>query len=124
PARLSLQRIAGRPPVAGNAIATTTRRLAAGAEPSQARWRSAGRDRLGARPLSGVFEGVGEGAAARYIPHMAKPDFQPTLIGSTVMIRPMSSDDWPELFAAGSDPEIWKVHPRANRYTEPEFKTY
>jgi len=55
---------------------------------------------------------------------MAQPDFQPTLIGPTVMIRPMSSDDWPELFAAGSDPEIWKVHPRANRYTEPEFKTY
>jgi RimJ/RimL family protein N-acetyltransferase len=55
---------------------------------------------------------------------MSQPDFQPTLIGPTVMIRPMSAADWPELFAAGSDPEIWRVHPRSNRYTEPEFKKY
>jgi RimJ/RimL family protein N-acetyltransferase len=55
---------------------------------------------------------------------MSQPDFQPTLIGPTVMIRPMSAADWPKLLAAGSDPEIWKVHPRANRYTEPEFKKY
>jgi len=29
-----------------------------------------------------------------------------------------------ELFAAGSDPEIWKVHPRSDRYTEPAFREY
>jgi N-acetyltransferase len=34
------------------------------------------------------------------------------------------ASDWPELFAAGSDPEIWKVHPSPNRYTEPEFRAY
>jgi len=39
--------------------------------------------------------------------------FQPTLVGATVIVRPISSADWPELFAAGSDPEIWKVHPYA-----------
>jgi N-acetyltransferase len=55
---------------------------------------------------------------------MAQPDFQPTLIGPTVLVRPVSADDWAELFAAGSDPEIWKVHPRSNRYTEPEFRAY
>ena len=26
--------------------------------------------------------------------------------------------------AAGSDPEIWKVHPRSDRYTEPEFRKF
>ncbi|MDB5616875.1 MAG: family N-acetyltransferase, partial [Tardiphaga sp.] len=55
---------------------------------------------------------------------MSQPDFQPSLIGPTVIVRPVSADDWPELFAAGSDPEIWKLHPRSSRYTEPEFRDY
>src|ERR1700726_3056492 len=55
---------------------------------------------------------------------MSQPDFQPTLTGPTVIVRPISVADWPGLFAAGSDPEIWKVHPLPNRYTEPEFWTY
>jgi RimJ/RimL family protein N-acetyltransferase len=79
---------------------------------------------MGARLLPGIVEGVGEAAPARYILPMSQPDFQPTLIGPTVMIRPVSADDWPELFAAGSDPEIWKVHPVPDRYTEPEFRKF
>jgi N-acetyltransferase len=55
---------------------------------------------------------------------MSQPDFQPTLIGPTVTIRPISADDWQELFAAGSDPEIWKVHPVHDRYTEPGFRKF
>jgi RimJ/RimL family protein N-acetyltransferase len=55
---------------------------------------------------------------------MSEPDFQPTLIGPTVRVRPVTPGDWTELYAAGSDPEIWKVHPRANRYTEPAFREY
>jgi RimJ/RimL family protein N-acetyltransferase len=55
---------------------------------------------------------------------MSQPDFQPTLIGPTVTIRPISADDWQELFAAGSDPEIWKVHPVPDRYTEPAFRKF
>lgn len=55
---------------------------------------------------------------------MSKPNFQPTLTGPTVIVRPVSVTDWPELFAAGSDPEIWKVHPTPDRYTEPAFRTY
>jgi N-acetyltransferase len=55
---------------------------------------------------------------------MSQPDFQPTLTGPTVIVRPVAADDWAELFAAGSDPEIWKVHPRSNRYTEPAFRVY
>ena len=55
---------------------------------------------------------------------MSEPDFQPTLTGPTVIIRPVTSGDWAALFDAGSDPEIWKVHPRSDRYTEPEFRKY
>src|SRR6201994_2111113 len=55
---------------------------------------------------------------------MSYPDFQPTLIGPTITIRPISSDDWAELFAAGSNPAIWKVHPVPDRYTEPEFRKF
>jgi N-acetyltransferase len=55
---------------------------------------------------------------------MPQPDFQPTLIGPTVTIRPMSASDWPQLFAAAADPEIWKVHPVPDRYTEPAFRKF
>ena len=55
---------------------------------------------------------------------MTEPDFQPTLIGPTVTVRPMSVSDWPQLFAAGADPEIWKVHPVSDRYTEPVFRIF
>jgi RimJ/RimL family protein N-acetyltransferase len=60
----------------------------------------------------------------RYHLGMSEPDFQPTLVGPTVIVRPVTSGDWAELFDAGSDPEIWKVHPRSNRYTEPAFREY
>ena len=60
----------------------------------------------------------------RYIPLMPQPDFQPTLIGPTITIRPISADDWPELFAAGSDPQIWKVHPVRDRHTEAGFRKF
>jgi RimJ/RimL family protein N-acetyltransferase len=55
---------------------------------------------------------------------MTEPDFQPTLIGPTVTVRPMSVSDWPQLFAAAADPEIWKVHPVPDRYTEPVFRKF
>jgi N-acetyltransferase len=55
---------------------------------------------------------------------MTQPDFQPTLAGPTVIVRPAVAADWAELFEAGSDPEIWKVHPRSDRYTEPAFRVY
>jgi RimJ/RimL family protein N-acetyltransferase len=55
---------------------------------------------------------------------MPQPDFQPTLIGHTMTVRPVSAGDWPEMFAAASDPEIWKVHPTPDRYTEPAFQKF
>jgi RimJ/RimL family protein N-acetyltransferase len=55
---------------------------------------------------------------------MSQPDFQPTLVGPTVTIRPITADDWTALYAAGSDPEIWKVHPVPDRYTEAGFRKF
>ena len=55
---------------------------------------------------------------------MTLPDFQPTLVGETVMIRPLRRDDWAPLFAAASDPAIWALHPAHTRYTEPVFRQY
>ena len=55
---------------------------------------------------------------------MTPPDFQPTLTGPTVIVRPIAAGDWAELFAAGSDPEIWKVHPIPDRYQEPAFRKF
>jgi N-acetyltransferase len=46
---------------------------------------------------------------------MPQPDFQPTLTGPNVVVRPIAPGDWDELFAVGSDPKIWEVHPVPNR---------
>ncbi|WP_291699943.1 GNAT family N-acetyltransferase [Bradyrhizobium sp.] len=58
------------------------------------------------------------------LPELTLPDLQPTLIGPTVTIRPIAANDWTELFAAGSDPAIWELHPARDRYTEPEFRKF
>ncbi len=52
------------------------------------------------------------------------PDFQPTLIGDTIIIRPLRPDDWAPMFAAASDPAIWELHPARKRYTEPVFRQF
>jgi RimJ/RimL family protein N-acetyltransferase len=62
--------------------------------------------------------------AQRYIAGMPEPDFQPTLTGPNIIVRPIAADDWQQLFAAASDPKIWEVHPVPNRYTESEFRKF
>ena len=52
------------------------------------------------------------------------PNLQPTLIGDTVLVRPLRTADWHEMFAAASDPLIWELHPVRDRYTEPVFREY
>jgi N-acetyltransferase len=51
-------------------------------------------------------------------------DYQPTLVGPAITIRPIAPDDWTELFAAAADPKIWEVHPVSDRYTEPQFRKF
>jgi hypothetical protein len=52
------------------------------------------------------------------------PDLQPTLRGALVTLRPVSPDDWDEMFAVASDPLIWEVHPERRRYEEPIFRKF
>ena len=52
------------------------------------------------------------------------PNLQPTLLGKTVEIRPLLASDWPQLFAAASDPKIWELHPVSDRYQEKVFRQY
>jgi N-acetyltransferase len=51
-------------------------------------------------------------------------DFQPTLEGERVTVRPIQPADWDGLYAAASDPKIWEQHPATDRYTEPVFRAY
>ncbi len=50
--------------------------------------------------------------------------FQPTLIGDTLLLRPVVASDWDAIFAAASDPLIWELHPVHDRYTEASFRPY
>lgn len=52
------------------------------------------------------------------------PDLQPTLNGKTIRIRRLWASDWPDLFAAASDPKIWEIHPQPDRYKETVFRDF
>jgi RimJ/RimL family protein N-acetyltransferase len=49
---------------------------------------------------------------------------QPTLEGERLLLRPLTPDDWPALYAVASDPLIWEVHPAHDRWQEPVFRAY
>jgi len=51
-------------------------------------------------------------------------DLQPNLKGELIELRPLTPEDWDELFAVASDPLIWEQHPESDRYREEVFKTY
>ena len=51
-------------------------------------------------------------------------DWQPRLEGSLLHMRPLTREDWAPLFAVGSDPEVWAVHPASDRWQEPVFRAY
>jgi len=51
-------------------------------------------------------------------------DLQPTLSGKLLSLRPLRETDFPALFSAASDPEIWAQHPARDRYTEPVFRKF
>jgi RimJ/RimL family protein N-acetyltransferase len=51
-------------------------------------------------------------------------DLQPHLKGDLVELRPLTREDWNDLFEAASDPLIWEQHPESDRYKEEVFKTF
>ena len=51
-------------------------------------------------------------------------DLQPNLIGELIELRPLTSEDWDDLFAVASDPLIWEQHPESDRYKEDVFKVF
>ena len=51
-------------------------------------------------------------------------EYQPTLNGARIVIRPVTIADWDSMFAAAADPAIWELHPAPDRYTESVFKEY
>jgi N-acetyltransferase len=42
-------------------------------------------------------------------------DLQPNLKGELIELRPLTSEDWDDLFAVASDPLIWEQHPESDR---------
>src|SRR5262249_59595598 len=50
--------------------------------------------------------------------------FHPPFVAPRTPASRISPGDWPQLFAAAADPEIWKVHPVPDRYTEPVFRKF
>ncbi len=55
---------------------------------------------------------------------MTMVNLQPTLTGETILIRPLTADDWTGLYAAAADPEVWAQHPATDRYQESVFRSY
>jgi hypothetical protein len=43
-------------------------------------------------------------------------DFQPTLKGELLELRPLRAEDFHSLYAVASDPRIWEQHPIRDRY--------
>ncbi|PXA83683.1 N-acetyltransferase [Nostoc sp. 3335mG] len=51
-------------------------------------------------------------------------DFQPTLHGDLLDLRPARPEDFGALFAVASDREIWAIHPAHDRWQEPVFRAF
>src|SRR5438876_10829342 len=51
-------------------------------------------------------------------------DLQPHLKSEFIELRPLTPEDWDDLFAVASDPLIWKQHPESDRYKEGVFKVF
>jgi N-acetyltransferase len=51
-------------------------------------------------------------------------DFQPTLKGELLELKPLRAEDFHELYAVASDPLIWEQHPIKDRYKEEVFREF
>jgi RimJ/RimL family protein N-acetyltransferase len=51
-------------------------------------------------------------------------DLQPVLNGELLELRPLSPEDFDDLFAVASDPLIWEQHPDNDRWQENVFRDF
>jgi RimJ/RimL family protein N-acetyltransferase len=51
-------------------------------------------------------------------------DLQPHLEGDLIELRPLTAEDWDDLFTVASDPLIWDQHPDSDRYKEHVFRQF
>jgi len=51
-------------------------------------------------------------------------ELQPNLKGELIELRPLTLEDWDDLFSVASDPLIWEQHPESDRYKEDVFKVF
>ena len=51
-------------------------------------------------------------------------DLQPHLKGELIELRPLTPEDWDDLFAVASDPLIWEQHPESDRHKENVFRVF
>jgi RimJ/RimL family protein N-acetyltransferase len=51
-------------------------------------------------------------------------DLQPHLKSELIELRPLTPNDWDELFAVASDRLIWEQHPERDRYKEDVFRVF
>lgn len=55
---------------------------------------------------------------------MGRIDWQPTLSGPRLLLRPLAEADYAALFSVASDPLIWEQHPDRRRHTPERFQAY
>lgn len=48
-------------------------------------------------------------------------DFQPTLSGEMLLVRPLARTDFAALYAVAADPLVWEQHPARDRWQLPVF---
>jgi len=51
-------------------------------------------------------------------------EWQPTLVGEGLRLRPLTCEDWPEFLSVGGDPAIWAQHPAHDRWQEPVLHAF
>lgn len=49
---------------------------------------------------------------------------QPTLVGETLLLRPLADDDFERLYAVAADPLIWEQHPEPTRHRRDVFEGF
>lgn len=51
-------------------------------------------------------------------------NLQPTLTGALIQLRPLTRDDFEDLYKCASDPKVWEQHPQRNRYEKSIFQKF